>query len=154
SPELQTIDTIVNSGTITGNLDLGASNDSYDGHSGTLNGTISAGDGNDTLIGGKAADFFYGDAGNDTLTGNAGDDFLEGGAGDDPIDGGSGFDAASYSEAAAGVTVDLTIVGAQNTGGAGYDTLIGIEDLVGSAFADTLTGDGSGNFLIGNDGND
>ena len=36
--------------------------------------------------------------------------------------------------------VDLGVSGAQATGGGGTDTLTGIEDLVGSAFGDTLIG--------------
>ena len=49
----------------------------------------------------------------------------------------------SYASAAAGVTVSLAIqdgVTAQNTLGAGTDTLSGFENLTGSAFNDTLTG--------------
>jgi Ca2+-binding RTX toxin-like protein len=39
------------------------------------------------------------------------------------------------------VTVSLAVAGAQNTVGAGSDTLIGIENLTGSSFNDVLTGD-------------
>ena len=63
--------------------------------------------------------------GADTLMGRGGDDILDGG--------GSPADTASYAEAASGVTVDLGIAGPQNTG-EGFDTLIGIENLTGSAF--------------------
>jgi Ca2+-binding RTX toxin-like protein len=43
---------------------------------------------------------------------------------------------------------------AQNTGGAGSDTLDGIENLRGSAFADTLKGNSGPNVLTGLAGND
>jgi len=52
------------------------------------------------------------------------------------------------------VTVSLAIGGAQNTGAAGIDTLVSIENLVGSAFADVLTGKSKANTLSGNGGND
>jgi serralysin len=115
-----------------------------------------------TLLGTAAIDAF-GNDGNNLLTGNnganllsggAGDDVLEGAGGDDTLDGGEGTDTASYAGALAGVTVDLAGAGPQNSGGAGSDTLIGIENLTGSAFADTLLGDSLANVLSGGSGND
>jgi Ca2+-binding RTX toxin-like protein len=94
-----------------------------------------------------------GAAGNDTLTGGSGDDTLNGGAGNDAINGGAGSDWASYSGSAA-VTVNLTIAGAQNTIGAGSDTLNAIENLLGGSGSDNLTGDGASNALSGAAGND
>ena len=52
------------------------------------------------------------------------------------------------------MTVSLAIRPAQDTGGAGSDTLISIENLTGSAFNDTLTGDASDNVISGRAGND
>jgi hypothetical protein len=101
--------------------------------------------GNDTLSGGD---------GDDWLEGGAGADVLEGGAGDDSLDGGAGFDTASYEGAGAGVRVSLATVGPQNTQGAGRDALVGIEALVGSGFADLLTGDLDANTLTGGAGAD
>jgi Ca2+-binding RTX toxin-like protein len=50
--------------------------------------------------------------------------------------------------------VNLTSTRAQNTLGAGSDTLTGFENLTGSAFNDRLTGSTSANILHGGAGND
>ena len=63
---------------------------------------------------------------------------VTGGSGADTLDGGAGSDTASYASAKAGVTVDLGLTGPQNTHGAGTDTLVSIENLIGSKFADTF----------------
>lgn len=95
-----------------------------------------------------------GTPGNDTLNGGAGDDVLAGFAGNDLLNGGTGVDTASYADAAKTVKVDLSISGIQNTGGDGKDTLISIENLIGSNFADTLKGNVLDNSLDGGGGND
>ncbi|RZM94517.1 hypothetical protein CWO91_39315 [Bradyrhizobium genosp. SA-3] len=87
-----------------------------------------------------------GDAQGDTLvnienlTGSQFDDILEGNSGDNVLAGSSGIDTVSYEHATAGVTVSLAVTTAQNTVGAGTDTLTGFENLTGSAFNDALTG--------------
>jgi Ca2+-binding RTX toxin-like protein len=111
-------------------------------------------DGNDTLLGGDGNDALDGGAGSDTLLGGDGDDTLDGGDGDDTLNGYNGDDTASYVSAATGVTVSLAIAGAQDTVGAGSDTLAGIENVSGSAYADTLTGGADANVLGGGAGND
>jgi serralysin len=55
---------------------------------------------------------------------------------------------------AAGVTVSLATAGAQATGGSGSDTLISIENLIGSGFNDSLTGNTANNVLDGGAGSD
>ncbi|MEZ1324154.1 retention module-containing protein [Pseudomonas fluorescens] len=112
---------------------------------GTGDNIINAGDGNDVLSAGS---------GNNELHGGAGNDLLYSGPGNDLLDGGTGSDTASYAHATAGVTVNLGLLGAQNTIGAGTDTLTGIENLVGSNFNDTLTGDNNNNVINGGLGND
>jgi serralysin len=52
------------------------------------------------------------------------------------------------------VTVSLAQTVAQNTVGAGTDTLATIEHLTGSAFSDTLTGSTGANRIAGGAGND
>jgi Ca2+-binding RTX toxin-like protein len=108
----------------------------------------------ENVIGSASWDMLKGDGGNNHLMGGEGSDILMGRGGDDILEGGgSPADTASYAEAASGVTVDLGIAGPQNTG-EGFDTLIGIENLTGSAFADTLKGDAGDNNLTGGAGDD
>ncbi|MDD5274127.1 MAG: calcium-binding protein, partial [Methylovulum sp.] len=108
----------------------------------------------DTLYGLAGDDTLFGLGGNDTLNGGDGNDSLNGGVGNDVLFGGGGVDIAQYYTATAGVTVNLTLTVAQNTGGAGIDTLNAIENIGGGSFNDTLTGDAGNNVLIGNAGND
>lgn len=111
--------------------------------------------GNDTITGGDGGVVLDGGSGNDTLISGAGEDVLQGGSGDDLIDGGAGIDTVYYQSAfGGGVTVDLSISGAQNTVNAGMDDITGIENVVGSYYNDTITGDGSDNYLYGWNGND
>jgi Ca2+-binding RTX toxin-like protein len=112
---------------------------------GTGNNVINAGDGNDVLTAGS---------GNNELHGGAGNDLLFSGPGNDLLDGGTGNDTASYAHAGAGVTVNLSQLTAQNTLGAGTDTLTGIDNLTGSNFNDSLTGDNNSNLINGGMGND
>ncbi|MDF8333675.1 calcium-binding protein [Novosphingobium cyanobacteriorum] len=116
---------------------------------------ISGSSGNDKLNGTAFDDVLNGLAGSDVLNGLAGNDRLNGGAGNDTLDGGVGSDTAVYDDAAGAVKVSLLLTGLQNTGSAaGVDKLVSIENLVGSAFADTLTGNDANNRMEGMDGND
>ncbi|MHC8342852.1 retention module-containing protein [Pseudomonas sp. RT6P73] len=112
---------------------------------GTGNNVLNAGDGNDVLSAGN---------GNNELHGGAGNDLLFSGTGNDLLDGGTGTDTVSYAHATAGVTVDLSVATAQNTGGAGTDTLTAVENLTGSNFNDLLTGDNLSNVITGGLGDD
>ena len=121
---------------------------------GTGNDSITLGAGNDILFGGIGNDTLSGGAGNDSLSGDNGADLLTGGTGDDTLDGAAGVDTASYADATAGVSVSLGVTTAQNTGVAGFDVLLNIENLTGSAFNDSLTGTGLANLITGGDGDD
>ncbi|WP_426155779.1 retention module-containing protein [Pseudomonas sp. TSRC2-2] len=150
-------------GTYTANDNHGGSDTaslsiSYqDGH--TLTGTASddvlvAGSGNNVVNAGDGNDVLSAGSGNNEMHGGAGNDLLYSGAGNDLLDGGTGSDTASYAHATAAVTVNLDLLGAQNTLGAGTDTLTGIENLLGSNFNDSLTGDANNNVINGGLGND
>ena len=120
---------------------------------------------------------------NDKLTGNSLDNILSGGLGNDTLDGKGGNDTADYSrdhfydsgDSANAVIVQLGLSGAngsateyQDTGGptlvaVSTDTLISIENVTGTAGADTLIGNekdntidgrGGGDFIDGGFGND
>lgn len=139
---------IVTSGGITLSGDL--TND-------TLNGTafvdvLSGGGGNDVINGLGGDDTLNGGLGDDQVFGGDGNDILIGGSGVDLLDGGAGTDLANYFGAAAGVNVNL--VAGTATGGAGMDTLRGIENVRGTAFADILIGDNGNNVLRGSGGAD
>jgi Ca2+-binding RTX toxin-like protein len=88
------------------------------------------------------------------LIGNGLNNTLSAGIGNNILNGGSGTDTVSYSYASSAVTVDLSNTSIQTTGGSGSDTLISIEDLVGSGYNDTLTGSAGNNALYGGAGND
>lgn len=101
------------------------------------------GDGNDSLFGGSGSDSLYGDAGNDTLNG---------GTGNDLIDGGTGTNTADYSTSGGAETIDLAT--GQSFGSDGTDTLVNIQNVVGSGFNDSITGSTAANALYGGGGND
>ncbi|MDP5279189.1 hypothetical protein Q9Q95_09660 [Sphingomonas sp. DG1-23] len=115
---------------------------------------LTGGAGEDWLQGGGGGDLLFGGIGNDSVWGGDGDDRLDGGEGDDTLFGGAGIDTVSYAAATAGIEIDLAWLEEQQTRGAGTDTLIGIENLIGSGFADVLAGDAGANVLSGGGGND
>jgi Ca2+-binding RTX toxin-like protein len=115
-----------------------------------FNDSLGGNSGDNVIDGGTGADAMRGNAGNDTILGGDGDDFLSGGAGDDVLDGGDGYDRAGfYNGATTGVTVDLNLQGTAQDTGQGMDTLVGIENLSGTIYGDTLIGDGGDNLLWG-----
>jgi Ca2+-binding RTX toxin-like protein len=123
-------------------IHAGAGNDTIDGSLAGKRLVLFGEDGNDLLIGSSKAD---------DLFGGAGDDILIGGSGNDLLDGGGGNDTVRFANATSGVTASLASGSAM---GNGNDSLIGIENLEGSPFADMLTGDGGANRLDGAGGDD
>ena len=118
--------------------------------SSTISGTSAA----DDISGTGLFDEILGLGGDDQIHAGNGNDILDGGAGNDSLDGGAGTDTASYATAASRVVVSLAVSGAQNTSGAGSDTLTSIENLTGSAYNDRLTGNTAANMLVGLAGGD
>jgi len=96
---------------------------------------------------------------NDTLAGGMGDQWFRGRGGSDLLNGGVGSDTADYSVDPGAVTVNLATGTATDGWGdiwalGGTDTLISIENVKGSQFNDTLTGDANANRLDGGAGDD
>ncbi|QTC91191.1 DUF4214 domain-containing protein [Brevundimonas goettingensis] len=123
----------------------------------TVEGWLYGGEGNDKIsnTGGSRGHLFGGD-GNDTLLGSGTGDILQGGDGDDTIYGGLGnsLDIVDYSDARSGITLDLRIQGAQDTGGSGRDYIGFVSRFVGSNFADNLIGSSGAETFNGAAGDD
>ena len=124
---------------------------------------LDSGLGDDTVDGGPGnGDQVIGGVGNDHVSGGGGDgDLVEGDYGTDTIDGGPGADdTASFAMAGSGATASGTSNGVHvdlatgSADGDGDDSLTGIEDVVGSPFADTIVGDAEPNQLFGGGGID
>lgn len=90
--------------------------------------------GDDVVAGGAGADTVYADDGNDTLSGGT-----------------SPLDTISFEFARHGVSVDL---GTGRAIGLGADRVVGFEHVLGTRFADRLSGSAATNLLIGGGGND
>lgn len=106
-----------------------------------------------TGTGNASSNIFTGGVGRDVFFGEGGDDRFIGSAGNNLYSGGSGVDTADYSLAPAGVTLSLTM-GTASNGFGGTDSIDTMENVIGSAFADTIRGSGADNRLEGGDGND
>lgn len=129
---------------------------------GDLSGTpILGDDGDDDLISGTDDDYLAagggddhveGGGGDDVLYGDDGDDDLYGGAGDDHIDGGAGTDDTVHYEDAKKVSIDLSTGKASSS--EGKDTVVNVENVLGSSGNDSITGNDTDNDLYGDDGND
>ena len=105
---------------------------------------LDGGNGNDLL-------FDYGGVG--ILNGGDGDDTLIGRLGADEHNGGDGIDVARFASAVGAVTIDLA-AGTGSGADAEGDTFTDVENVVGSRFFDTLTGDANDNRLEGLAGRD
>ena len=146
------------------NLISGNDNDTLRGNA--LANRLSAGNGDDLIDGRAGNDEINGGNGADTLLGGEGNDILsgDGDSASDFIDGGAGVDTVNYLYAVSGVTtvaggttgvtVNLGVTTAQNTGVAGFDTIINVENIQGSMADDSLTGSDGANDLFGGAGRD
>ncbi|MEP4431976.1 MAG: cadherin-like domain-containing protein [Hyphomicrobiales bacterium] len=115
--------------------------------------TVYGNEGNDTINGDAGNDILFGDAGDDKLYGGEGEDTLNGGDGKDTIDGGDGIDTVDYSTSTKGVTVSLEKQYGEG-GDAEGDTIVNVENVVGSEYADVIQGDAGDNTLKGGGGDD
>jgi Ca2+-binding RTX toxin-like protein len=111
---------------------------STSGASGTATGDASVGTDTFTGVNNVRGSFF-----NDTFTGSTNPfgtaENFEGLGGNDIINGGGGFDRAIYDGAADGIGITVNLADGTVTGGpdTGTDTLISIEGIYGTEFADT-----------------
>lgn len=105
----------------------------------------------ENLVGSPGADVLIGDGGDNRLEGGGGRDRLDGRKGDDVLKGGRGRDTLDMHAASSSVTVNLAKGRAD---GVGEDTLIGIEDVIGTDRGDLLIGSDGRNELLGRGGRD
>ena len=108
---------------------------------------------NNNMRGNAFGNVINGMSGDDTLNGNSGADTLRGGAGADSLNGDADIDTASYSSSAARVRVNLATNSGLDADAQG-DTFDSIENLIGSAFNDVLTGNTAANAVSGGAGAD
>ncbi|RFB93271.1 hypothetical protein B5K08_13385 [Rhizobium leguminosarum bv. trifolii] len=106
-------------------------------------------------------DVIYGNANANQFELGAGNDFVDGGAGDDTVnysfdDDGSATHGALLNLSGQTFTTPLGTVGPRSAIGlyGDVDTLLNIENAIGSDFADRLIGNGQDNFLDGGAGDD
>ncbi len=148
-------DTVTETSNATSQIDLVASSVSY-----VLGSNLE----NLRLLGSADIDA-AGNTLNNILYANAGNNVLDGQGGTDTasyasvsllslVGANPGTPTITYSVTTAGVTVNLTLTGVQDTQGSGFDRLIGIENLTGSHFNDDLTGNAAANILDGGLGAD
>ncbi|WP_051402212.1 M10 family metallopeptidase, partial [Lutibaculum baratangense] len=147
------------------NVITGAGNDSITGTSGAN--VIDGGAGNDTLLGGSSSDTLYGGDGNDHLYGGFATDTVYGGAGDDTIyvlegefgdwvDGGTGIDTLDLSNVTSrGADINLaTETWDFSPSFGGPNAIAGIEIVLGTQAADSISGSADAERLEGNSGDD
>jgi Ca2+-binding RTX toxin-like protein len=108
----------------------------------------------ESAIGGLDDDRLTGNEGNGILQGGGGNDVLTGGLGADLLIGGVGRDTASYYGHPGAVNVNLAVGGGDGLPDEGDDITGDVEDVVGSAFDDTIAGNGELNIINGFHGND
>ncbi len=90
----------------------------------------------------------------DLLIGSNTNNQLDGRGGADTIDGAGGIDWVEYDNAEGAVRVDLSLGVAENDGSGFKDTLVSIENVLGSIHNDYIKGDNNDNVLLGRGGQD
>ena len=123
----------------------------------------------DHIEGSTQGDTIYSYAGNDLVHGLAGSDSIDLGDGDDlvfvkaanltgysKLDGGAGSDTLNFGhpESSMGSTFQTEAAITIDLSGSSKGNATNFENIVGSRYNDTITGDSSANILIGSAGND
>ncbi|MDX2307557.1 MAG: calcium-binding protein [Hyphomicrobium sp.] len=106
-----------------------------------------------TLTGNGGNNVLNGGAGNDTIGGGVGNDTLIGGTGADRLDGSIGVDTVTYGAELSAVSVFLNN-SVLASGAATGDTFFNVENVVGTRFGDTISGNSSANLFFGGGGED
>lgn len=135
-------------------VDLGDGNDYLGSGVFSRPSTVYGGLGNDTIHSGFGSDVVDAGAGTDTIDGWWGDDVIDGGDGADSIAGNTGRDKVTYASRTAGVSVSLDGTANDGATGEGDNVAASVEDLIGGAGNDALTGDDDANTIFGGAGND
>ncbi|MEE4016087.1 calcium-binding protein [Roseibium sp. FZY0029] len=117
-------------------IDPGGSTDTFTGRVDAVRGT-------------NAVDTVNGDDNNNMFRGLGGNDFFDGGGGTDEVR----YDRDANNGGTSGVTVNLA-TGIATDGFGDTDTLVSVERVRGTDFADLLIGNDSNNRIIGFDGDD
>jgi Ca2+-binding RTX toxin-like protein len=146
-----TADTITNSGAINGAIRFGLGNSTYNGAGGSQTGGIYLGQGTNTATLGIGGSIVFGNLYSDTMTGGAGDDVFVVSHAASVIDGGGGSNTVSFAGALGAVTVDL---GGHTAMAGANDTLVNIQQVIGSQYGDTIKGASTADTLAGGKGND
>jgi Ca2+-binding RTX toxin-like protein len=107
----------------------------------------------ENIIGSELEDILIGNNTDNQIKGLAGDDLLIGNAGNDTLEGGEDIDTVSYRRDPTRVIVNLEQNFAQD-GFGNTDAIFNIENVIGSAFNDEITGDSNANIITAGDGND
>lgn len=120
-------------------------------------------DGDDALDGRGGNDELHGGKGNDILVGGDGNDILNGGDGEDMIDGGTGIDTLTYASSSTSIAVSLLRgEGLSPILDSGFvfspasngDSILNVENVVGSLYDDIITGSDGANVIEGRTGDD
>jgi VCBS repeat-containing protein len=131
---------------------FGADSFTYKANDGTADSNIATA--NITVNSGKT---FLGTPFNDMLTGTSGDDIFYATTGNDTMDGGGDIsigDTVVFTNATSGVNVVINTAQDFTGSGLGNLSMTNMENLTGSDFDDTLTGDAGRNALNGGNGDD
>jgi len=128
------------------NLTSGTAADG-DGGTDTLN-TI------ENITGSDFGDDLIGDANANVISGGLGNDFITSGGGIDVFNGDDGIDTVDYSGASSAADINLATGIVSDDGNGSTDTISTVENIIGTDFDDTITGDGEMNVLDGGLGDD
>ncbi|MGV8987508.1 MAG: calcium-binding protein [Cypionkella sp.] len=145
---------LVATGNMMSNVIVGdAGNDFIRGLAG--NDFLDGGEGNNRLLGGFGNDTFSAGSGDDFIVCGNGNDFVHVGFGNDTIFGGFGEDVLSFDQITdpGGVIASL-MNGKISFTDSGTMLIASIEDIIGTAFGDNLTGSVVDNVLVGGGGAD